>query len=75
MKYLVLAPILWMTGCGGHYVTHVYGKSGADFTAPTVCAALVKCMNSSEVACYYDKSLLTTTSGVEEVGGCKEVKK
>ncbi len=76
MKKILLSGVLvGLSGCGGPYVTHVYGRTGADFTAPSVCAALVKCMNSNETACYYDKTLLTTATGTEETGGCKEVKK
>jgi len=56
-------------------MTHVYGRSGAVFTAPSLCAALVQCMNSNETSCFYDKTLVTTATGTEEAGGCKEVKK
>jgi hypothetical protein len=75
MKYSLIILALLVTGCGGPYMTHVYGKSGAVFTAPSVCAALVQCMNSNETSCFYDKTLLTTATGTEETGGCKEVKK
>jgi hypothetical protein len=72
----LILPILScaIMGCGP-YMTHVYGKSGTVFTAPTICAALVQCMNSNETSCFYDKTLLTTATGTEETGGCKEVKK
>ena len=49
-------------------------KIGAAFTAPSLCAALVQCLNSNETSCFYDKSLIQTATGTEETG-CKEVKK
>jgi len=75
MKYATLFLMLAFCGCGGPYMTHVYGRSGAVFTAPSLCAALVQCMNSNETSCFYDKTLVTTATGTEEAGGCKEVKK
>ena len=73
-KLLWMFSLLPLAGCGGPYMAHVYGKSGATFTAPSVCAALVQCLNANETACYYDKTVLTTGTTTEE-SGCKEVKK
>lgn len=75
MKYIAFTALLSLAGCGGQFMTHVYGRSGATFTAPSVCAALVQCMNSNETSCYYDRTYLTTATGTEETGGCKEVTK
>jgi len=66
MRYALLALVVIVSGCGGPYMTHVYGKSGAVFTAPSLCAALIQCMNSNETSCFYDRSLLTTATGTEE---------
>ena len=74
-RILLFGLFVPLSGCGGAYMAHVYGRSGATFTAPSVCAALVQCMNSNETSCFYDKTLLTTANGTEETGGCKEVKK
>jgi hypothetical protein len=73
-KIFLLGFVLLLAGCGGTYKVSVYGKTGTAFTAPSLCAALVQCLNSSEVSCFYDKTLLTTATGTEETG-CKEVKK
>ena len=40
-KILLFGLFVPLAGCGGAYMTHVYGRSGATFTAPSVCAALV----------------------------------
>jgi hypothetical protein len=76
MKRILIPGLgLALTGCGGSYVAHVYGRSGTTFTAPSLCAALVQCLNSNEASCFYDKTFVTTATGTEEAGGCKEVKK
>ena len=76
MKILALLPLVLLAGCGGPYKVSVYGKTGATFTAPSLCAALVACMNSAETACYYDRTLLTGLDGKSlEESTCKEVKK
>jgi hypothetical protein len=74
-RFLLCGLLAGLAGCGGPYMNHVYGATGATFTAPSICAALVQCLKSSETSCYYDKTLLTTATGTEEVGGCKEIKK
>ena len=74
MKKILLGCSLLLAGCGGPYKVSVYGKTGAAFTAPSLCAALVQCLNSNETSCFYDKSLIQTATGTEETG-CKEVKK
>jgi hypothetical protein len=71
---LLLGCFLAMTACGGAYKVSVYGKSGAAYTAPALCAALVQCLNSKETSCFYDRTLMATATGTEETG-CKEVKK
>jgi hypothetical protein len=76
MRKLMLAScVLLATGCGGPYMSHVYGGSGAAFTAPSLCAALVQCLNSKETSCFYDRNLMQTATGSTEVEECKEVKK
>lgn len=75
MRKIFILSLFLLSGCG-HYFATVYGKSGVAYTAPSLCGALVKCMNSSESACFYDKTVLSSTvnSTIEE-SGCKEVKK
>lgn len=88
MKNLALLSIwlalpLAIAGCGYHSTVSVYGKSGAVFTAPSLCGALVACINSPETSCFYDRNLIQTTSGTNDPGvrgdwdvsSCKEVKK
>lgn len=70
MSFLAL-----LTACGGPYHVSVYGRSGAAFTAPSLCAALVECLNSNEKSCFYDRNLMQTATGATEVEECKEVKK
>lgn len=74
-RILLIGFFALSTGCGAPYMNHVYGGSGATFTAPSLCAALVQCMKSNETSCFYDKTLVTTATGTEEAGGCKEIKK
>jgi hypothetical protein len=75
VKRIALFSLLFVAGCGPYKVS-VYGKSGAAFTAPSLCAALVQCMNSSETACYYDRTLYRDVDGKTlDESGCKEVKK
>lgn len=74
MKWLLFAGVLFVVGCGAPASVSVFGKSGAAFTAPSLCSALVQCLNSKETSCFYDKTLLTTATGTEETG-CREVKK
>ncbi len=73
-KLFLIFSLLPLAGCFGPIKVTVYGKSGAAFTAPSLCAALVQCLNSAESGCFYDKTLYTTPEGVLE-SGCKEVKK
>ena len=77
MKRLwMLSGIIFMAGCGGPYKVSVYGKSGTAFTAPSLCAALVQCLNSNETACYYDRTLYRDIDGKTlDESGCKEIKK
>ena len=72
---LTIQTIAKETGCGGPYKVSVYGKSGAAFTAPSLCAALVQCLNSNETSCFYDRTMMQTASGSTEETGCKEIKK
>jgi hypothetical protein len=75
-RKLLLGCVLLVTGCGGPYRVSVYGKSGAAFTAPSLCAALVQCLNSNETSCFYDRTIMTTPSGTTtDESGCKEIKK
>lgn len=72
---LTFGCLIFLAGCGGPYMTHVYGRSGTAFTAPSLCAALVECLNSKETSCFYDRNLMQTATGSTEVEECKEVKK
>ena len=73
-RKLLLICLVFAAGCGAPYKVSVYGRSGAAFTAPSLCAALVQCLNSNETSCFYDKSLIQTATSTEETG-CKEIKK
>jgi hypothetical protein len=76
---MLLIATCALAGCAYHpQPVTVFGKSGAQFTAPTLCAALIQCQNSSEAGCYYDSStvVLDTASGTQtQTTACKEVKK
>ena len=74
MKRLLLVAVLALTGCAPYKVA-VYGKSGSAYTAPTLCGALVACLNSTENSCFYDRSLVQTATGNTASDECKEVKK
>ena len=75
MRILLLGTLL-LAGCAYHPTPAiVYGHSGTPFTAPDLCAALTKCLNSAETSCFYDHTLLVTATGQTEESGCKEVKK
>lgn len=74
-KKWLIGLLLLPVGCGGPYKVSVYGKSGTAFTAPSLCAALVQCLNSNETSCFYDKTMMQTASGSTEETGCKEIKK
>jgi hypothetical protein len=65
-KRLVLAGCVLLAGCGGPLKVSVYGKSGASFTAPDLCSALVECLNSNETSCFYDRSMQTMANGTTE---------
>ena len=73
-KRLIFLGLLFMTACAPYKVS-VYGKSGAAFTAPTLCGALVACLNSKETSCFYDRMLLKDATGATQAEECKEVKK
>ena len=73
-KLLLLAGVVFLAGCAP-YKVNVYGKTGQAFTAPSLCAALVQCLNSNETACYYDRTLIHDASGTTDESGCKEIKK
>ena len=75
MKFLILSCVLAIAGCGYHPQVSVYGRSGAPFTAPSLCAALVQCLNSKETACFYDRDLQQTSAGTQSLEECKEVTK
>ena len=74
-RRMTLLSVLLITGCAPYKVS-VYGKSGTVYTAPSLCGALIQCMNSTETACYYDRTLYRDVDGkiFDESGG-KEVKK
>ena len=52
----------------------VYGRSGATYSAPTLCEALLKCQ-SNEAACLYNSTTVVDMQGRSESDTCKEVKK
>lgn len=72
-----LALPLGLVGCSYHPVVSVYGRSGAVFTAPSLCGALVACMNSTETACFYERDVISTNAVQPEMAAieCKELKK
>jgi hypothetical protein len=72
---LVCLCVVFLSGCGGALRVSVYGRSGAAFTAPSLCGALVECLNSNESSCFYDRNLLQTATGSTEIEECKEIKK
>lgn len=77
MKYLFLFPIVLLTGCGVVPVSYnVFGSSGAKFTAPDLCQALVACQKSGETQCNYQTTLETDAASARQyVEVCKAVKK
>jgi hypothetical protein len=75
MRYLAIAAVFMVTGCYHPQPVSVFGRSGTAYTAPTICGALVQCLNSKETSCFYDRSLVQTGTAVESTDECKEVKK
>ncbi|MGP8271834.1 MAG: hypothetical protein ACLQLH_17355 [Terracidiphilus sp.] len=76
MKYVIaLLALTLLAGCYAPLKVSVYGKSGTPFTAPSLCAALVQCLNSKEASCFYDRDLVSTASGAQAEEECKEVAK
>ena len=76
MKRIVLMLPMFLAGCAYHpQPVSVFGRSGAAYTAPSLCEALVKCLNSTEPSCFYDRSLMQTAAGSTELEECKEVRK
>lgn len=74
-KTIAICSLLLLAGCAYHPLpVSAYGKSGTQYQAPTLCAALVKCLQT-EAACYTDSTTYTTAAGVAEQSGCKETSK
>ena len=78
MKRLALLSVwlalpLAIAGCGPYKVS-VFAKNGTAYTAPSLCQALLVCLQTEPV-CYYDRNLMQTATGATEVEECKEVKK
>lgn len=70
---LMLAAV-GLAGCAYHpQPITVFGRSGAQFTAPTLCAALIQCQNSSETGCYYNSATVTTTTAAGAVESMTDV--
>lgn len=66
--------VLGLLGCAYHPLpVSAYGKTGTQYQAPTLCAALVKCLQT-ETACYTDTETYTTANGTTQ-SGCKETTK
>jgi hypothetical protein len=74
MRRLGVVSLFVLLGCGKPYQAVVTGRSGAQYQAPNVCVALVKCFNT-EGDCFVNESRYTLASGVVETDGCKEIKK
>lgn len=73
-KYIAICSLLLLAGCAYHPLpVSAYGRTGTQYQAPTLCAALVKCLQT-ETACYTDSTTLTTATGTEQTG-CKETTK
>ena len=73
-----LALPLGIVGCSHYHPTvSVYDRSGAVFTAPSLCAALVACMNSKETSCFYERDVISTNAVQPEMAmeECHELKK
>ncbi|HEX4039061.1 MAG TPA: hypothetical protein VHX37_13455 [Acidobacteriaceae bacterium] len=76
MKRLLLAGLLFIAGCSYKPTPiSVYGRSGAVYSAPDLCAALTKCMNSSETSCFYNTETIVGLDGRSEISACREVKR
>lgn len=75
MKGLLILLVLPVAGCGYKPVpVSVYGKSGATYSAPTLCEALLKCQ-VSEPSCYYNTTTVTDAQGNKETDACREVRR
>lgn len=78
MLLLLAAATLLLTGCGPYKVT-VYGKSGAAYTAPDLCAAELACQKAGETKCLHSgdkQTVLDPTTGktITTVYSCYEVR-
>lgn len=72
---LLLLSLLGLSGCGGSAHVTVYGHNGAQYTAPSLCAALVSCQKAGESDCRYDDTMIVDQSGAREQSTCMVVKK
>lgn len=76
MKIVYLLSVVILTGCS--YTPKpviVYGGSSKQYIAPDLCAAIVKCKNSTEKECYYNSSVYVLADGqTKEAESCKAAK-
>lgn len=71
-----LFSLILLTGCAYHPQPVVaFGASGAQFSAPSLCEAVLACAKSGETACYYNSSVLQTATGNVDAEKCVEVAK
>lgn len=72
----VIAGILISLSCSGCAIKYtVYGKSGAPYVAPDLCAAVIACQKAGETQCVYPAIDRVTDSGtiVTETTTCKDL--
>lgn len=73
--FVVSVALVCLTSCAMP-LQRVAGASGKTYQAPTLCEALVLCLNGSENSCYYASDTIKNTDGsVVTSATCKEVKK
>lgn len=72
MKSVACLALLLLTGCAAYHPqpVNVYGASGKPYTAPDLCAAVTQCLQT-EAKCYYNTTVMQTTTGQTEQTACK----
>lgn len=75
MRVCGLLILLILTGCSYKPTpVVVFGHAGAQYSAPTLCEALIKCKQASEDSCYYNSTVSVDYTGNKELESCKEIK-
>lgn len=71
-----IGALLLASGCGAYAppVYTAYGKSGARFSAPDLCAALVACLKSGDIPCAQESITLSGPNG-QQVDACRLIGK